>query len=101
MKDNGTWHNKMREESFKNTNLIEEYNEFKLEFEIAEQLKAMREEKHISLTTVAEKMHSSKSAISRLESTNGGKKHSPSISTLLKYAQAIGCSLKIELIPKI
>ena len=46
---------------------------------------------------VALKIGTTKSAISRLES---GSKHSPSITTLRKYAEAVGCELEIKLTPK-
>jgi transcriptional regulator with XRE-family HTH domain len=46
---------------------------------------------------VAELMGTTKSAVSRLESAG---KHAPSLTTLKKYAQAVGCDLKIEFIPK-
>jgi len=42
-------------------------------------------------------MGTTKSAVSRLESAG---KHAPSLTTLKKYAQAVGCDLKIEFIPK-
>jgi len=37
-------------------------------------------------------------AIARLESGGGSKQHSPSIATLRKYAEAVGCDLEIKLI---
>jgi transcriptional regulator with XRE-family HTH domain len=46
---------------------------------------------------VARKIGTTKSAISRLE---GGSQHSPSIATLRKYAEAVGCDLVIKLEPK-
>jgi len=101
MKDNGTWHEKMRAEAFQDPEFVAKYEQFKLEFELAEQLKAMRQKMHISLTSVAERMHSSKSAVSRLESAKGNSKHSPSISTLNRYARAIGCNLEIKLSKKL
>lgn len=63
------------------------------------ELKTMRQKMKISQETVAESMHSSKSAVSRLESAKSGPKHSPSISTLRRYADAIGCALEIKLKP--
>ena len=42
-------------------------------------------------------MGPTKSAVSRLESAG---KHTPSVGTLQRYAQAVGCELKIELAPK-
>ena len=89
----------MRAEMFKDPVFVAEYEQYKLEFELAEQLKDMRKKMKISQETVAEKMRSSKSAVSRLESAKGSSKHSPSISTLKKYADAIGCALEIKLKP--
>lgn len=99
MKDNGSWHGKLRAKALKNPEVLAEYEQFKLEFELAEQLKTMRQKMKISQEAVAESMHSSKSAISRLESAKSGHKHSPSISTLRRYADAIGCALEIKLKP--
>lgn len=48
---------------------------------------------------VAQLMHTKKSAISRLENSKG--KHSPSLYTLKKYAEALGCELKMQLVPKL
>ena len=45
---------------------------------------------------VADLMGTTKSAVSRLEATG---KHAPSLTTLKKYAQAVGCRLEIKLIP--
>jgi transcriptional regulator with XRE-family HTH domain len=42
-------------------------------------------------------MGTTKSAVSRLESAG---KHAPSLTTLKKYAQAVGCHLEIKFIPK-
>ncbi len=47
---------------------------------------------------VAGVMGTTKSAISRLEATG---KHAPSLATLKKYAQAVGCCLEIKLVPKV
>jgi DNA-binding XRE family transcriptional regulator len=44
---------------------------------------------------VAEAMGTTKSAVSRLEAAG---KHSPSVSTLKKYAQAVGCDVEIRLV---
>ncbi|HET8940706.1 MAG TPA: helix-turn-helix transcriptional regulator [Rudaea sp.] len=43
-------------------------------------------------------MGTTKSAISRLESA--GKKHAPSVATLQRYAQAVGCDLQVKLVPQ-
>jgi len=42
-------------------------------------------------------MGTTKSAVSRLKSAG---KHTPSVGTLQRYAEAVGCDIKIELVPK-
>ena len=44
---------------------------------------------------VAESMGTTKSAVSRLESSG---KHTPSLASLKKYAHAVGCRLEIRLV---
>jgi hypothetical protein len=39
-------------------------------------------------------------AIARLESGGGSRRHSPSVATLRKFAQAVGCRLQISLRPR-
>jgi transcriptional regulator with XRE-family HTH domain len=46
---------------------------------------------------IAERMGTKTPAIARLESGGGSNKHSPSIATLRKYAEAVGCDLEIKL----
>jgi len=48
---------------------------------------------------VAERMGTKAPAIARLEATGTREKHSPSVSTLRKYAHAVGCTLVIHLKP--
>ena len=56
-----------------------------------------RSKSGLTQEAVAELMGTTKSAVSRLESAG---KHAPSLTTLKKYAQAIGCQLEIKFIPK-
>lgn len=49
---------------------------------------------------IAERMGTKKAAISRLESTSGKNRHSPSLSTLIKYVDALGYRLQIKLVSK-
>ena len=66
------------------------------EFRIAREMLAARARVGLSQEAVAEIMGTTKSAISRLESAG---KHSPSMTTLKKYAHAVGCQLEIKLVP--
>jgi transcriptional regulator with XRE-family HTH domain len=56
---------------------------------------AARSRAGLTQEAVAAHMGTTKSAVSRLEAAG---KHSPSIASLQKYAEAVGCALKIEFV---
>lgn len=73
-----------------------EYNVLSAEFLlIAEMLRARKKAKK-NQKEVAKIMKTTSSVISRLESFDGQKKHSPTLDTLRKYAKAVGCHLTIK-----
>jgi len=74
-----------------------EYEAFKIQLEVAEKMKAYRKKAHLTQQDVADRMKTKKSAIARVEAAGGRGKHSPSLNTLSKYAQAIGYRLEIKL----
>jgi len=77
-----------------------EYDALSEEFSlIAEMLKA-RKQAEKTQKDVAEVMKTASSVISRLESLDGQKKHSPTLETLRKYAHAVGCRLLIKFVPE-
>lgn len=49
---------------------------------------------------VAESMGIAHASVARLESSAGNRKHAPSIATLRRYADAVGCELHLTLTPK-
>ena len=51
---------------------------------------------HAQVAQVAEKIGTTQSAVARMESGKG--KHSPSLATLSRYAEALGCKLEVKLI---
>lgn len=73
------------------------YNELAEEYTLVREMLSARSKSGLTQEAVAELMGTTKSAVSRLESAG---KHAPSLTTLKKYAQAVGCDLKIEFIPK-
>jgi DNA-binding XRE family transcriptional regulator len=75
----------------------EAYNALALEYAVANQMLRARARAGLTQEAVAERMGSTKSAVSRLESAS---KHSPSLATLKRYAQAVGCELQIKLVPQ-
>jgi transcriptional regulator with XRE-family HTH domain len=70
------------------------------EFALFDALVAARAKAGLSQADVARRMGTKIPAISRLESGGGVKKHSPSISTLRRYATAVGCQLEVRLKPE-
>lgn len=73
------------------------YEALELEYQVAAQLLKARARAGLTQDAVAEKMGTTKSAISRLESAG---KHTPSLGTLQRYALAVGCDLQVKLVPQ-
>jgi DNA-binding XRE family transcriptional regulator len=73
------------------------YEALELEYELANQLLKARTRAGLTQDAIAERMGTTKSAISRLE---GSGKHAPSLTTLQKYARAVGCKLQVRLVPQ-
>lgn len=72
------------------------YAESAGEYELVRELLAARARAGLTQEQVAETMGTTKSAVSRLEAVAG---HSPSVTTLKKYARAVGCEVQIRLVP--
>jgi DNA-binding XRE family transcriptional regulator len=73
----------------------EAYDALAPEYEVIAQLLKARTRAGLTQDAVAERMGTTKSAVSRLE---GSGKHAPSLATLRKYAQAVGCELQLKLV---
>lgn len=63
---------------------------------LVREMLSARSQAGLTQEAVAELMGTTKSAVSRLESAG---KHAPSLTTLKKYAKAVGCNLEIKLVP--
>lgn len=75
----------------------EAYQALELEYQVAGQMLKARARAGLTQDAVAERMGTTKSAISRLESAG---KHAPSLATLKRYARAVGCELQVKLVPQ-
>ena len=80
--------------------VFEAYNDLQEEFELLQQMVHARNQSGKTQRDLAKAMHTSTSVIGRLESGGGKKRHSPSLSTLRKYADALGLKLSINFLPK-
>ena len=72
------------------------YDELDEEFAFLDEVLKARAEAGLTQAEVAARVGTTQSAIARLES--GTQKHSPSIATLQRYAQALGYRLEIRLV---
>jgi DNA-binding XRE family transcriptional regulator len=72
------------------------YEELEEEYRLTREMLAARSKFGLTQEAVAERMGTTKSAVSRLEAAG---KHAPSLSTLKKYARAVGCRLEIKFVP--
>lgn len=75
----------------------EAYDALELEYQVVAQLLKAHTRTGLTQDAVAQRMRTTKSAVSRLE---GSGKHAPSLATLGKYAQAVGCELQMRLVPQ-
>jgi DNA-binding XRE family transcriptional regulator len=82
-----------KEKALSRSDVKAEYDRLAPEYALKGQLIKARIKAGLTQEDVAERMGTTKSAVSRLESVSS--KNSPSISTLVKYAEAVGTELKI------
>ena len=80
----------------KRKGFTEAYEALEMEYQLANQMLKARSRAGLTQDAVADIMGTTKSAISRLE---GAGKHAPSIATLKRYAEAVGCDLQVKLVP--
>ena len=92
-------HQTFKKAAFKLPGVLEGYEALEDEFTLIGELMSARKRAGQSQKNVAKLMQTTASAISRLEAGNGQRHHSPSLSTLRRYAKAVGCHLSIKLIP--
>jgi DNA-binding XRE family transcriptional regulator len=89
-------HDAFLEQALKRKGFKEAYDELEDEYLLVRELLSARLKAGLTQEEVAEYMGTTKSAVSRLESPG---RHSPSVSTLKKYAGAVGCEIEIRLVP--
>ncbi len=92
-------HKEMVSRMLKNPAVQAEYDAQEAEFALLDELLRARQRAGLTQEEVAERMGTKAPAVARLESGGGSERHSPSIATLRKYAEAVGCRLEIRLLP--
>lgn len=76
------------------------YEELSEEFMLLKQMINARKAAKKTQEDLAKIMHTTTSVIGRLETGGGKNKHSPTIETLKRYAEALDYKLVISLLPK-
>ena len=89
-------HKAFLDKACKRPGFAEAYEALEVEYALAHEMLTARARAGLTQEAVADRMGTTKSAISRLEAAG---KHAPSVASLKKYAAAVGCKLKIELVP--
>ena len=91
-------HSEIKAKALSNPKAQAAYDAMIPEFTILRQMLKARQIAGLSQAEVAERMGTKAPAITRLESSLGNGKHSPSIATLQKYASAVGCELQVKFV---
>jgi len=91
-------HSQLKEKALKNKLVRDEYKALEPEFNLLREMLKARNDAGLSQAEVAERMGTKPPAITRLESSLTSGRHSPSIATLKKYAEAVGCNLEIKFV---
>lgn len=89
-------HKQLRTKALGNAEVKAEFEKQSDEFAFLDEFLKVRSAQGLTQAQVAEKIGTTQSAVARMESGSG--KHSPSLATLSKYAQALGCKLEVRLV---
>lgn len=91
-------HAELKDKALSNPETRAAYDELDAEFSLLRQMLQARRKAGLSQAQVADRMGTKAPAITRLESSLSNGKHSPSLTTLRRYAKAVGCELQVKLI---
>jgi len=93
-------HEDFKKKAFKIPGVLEGYNALEEEFAMIRELIRARNKSGKTQQEIAKAMQTTQSVVARIESSILEKRHSPTISTLQRYAAALGCVLRIKLVRK-
>lgn len=92
-------HKQLRAKALGNVDVKAEFDQMADEFTLLDEFLKARAAQGLTQAQVAEKIGTTQSAVARMESGSG--KHSPSLTTLSKYAAALDCKLEVRLIRRL
>jgi len=91
-------HEELKQKALQNKNVKKEYDTLDLEFQLLNEMLTARKKAGLNQSQVAQLMGTKQTSITRLESALSDGNHSPSLTTLKKYASAVGCHLDIKFV---
>ena len=91
-------HKELKEKALNRKGVKLEYDALEPEFTLLREMLLARQNAGISQAEIAKRMGTKAPAVTRLESSLTSGKHSPSLVTLKKYAEALGCHLEIKFV---
>ncbi|MCL0034925.1 helix-turn-helix transcriptional regulator [Dehalococcoidia bacterium] len=91
-------HDELKAKALNREGVKVEYDALEPEFILLREMLLVRQKAGLSQAEVADRMGTKPPAITRLESSLSSGRHSPSIATLKKYAEALGCHLEIKFV---
>jgi ribosome-binding protein aMBF1 (putative translation factor) len=93
-------HAELKAKMLANPAVKAEYDRLAPEMALLDEFLRARMDAGLTQAQVAERMNTQPPVVSRLEGSLMSGKHSPSLATLRKYAEAVGCKLEIHLTPQ-
>ena len=91
-------HEELKAKALSRETVKAEYDALEPEFNLLHEMLVARHKVGLSQAEIAERMGTKPPAVTRLESSLSSGRHSPSIATLKKYAEAVNCHLEIKLV---
>ena len=89
-------HKELKSRALERADVKKEYDRLEKEFAYLDEFLKARAEAGVTQAELARRIGTTQSAVARLESGKG--KRSPSLATLRKYADALGCRLELHLV---
>lgn len=93
-------HAELKKLALQDDNVKAEYEALEPEFSLLRDMLKARKEAGLSQAEVATRMGTQAPSVARLESSLSSGRHSPSLETLRKYAEAVDCHLEVHLVPR-
>jgi DNA-binding XRE family transcriptional regulator len=91
-------HKQLVKQALRKPGVKKAYDALEEEFKLLDEMLKARKKAGKTQEQVAKLMRTSTSMVGRLETGGGSQRHSPTIETLRKYAEALGCHLQIKFV---